>query len=65
VLSRPSLLSREGESPSVDAWRRCVSDPQLERTVEILGLFGLDRVYGEGAMPDPSGAHALMGRARG
>jgi hypothetical protein len=40
-----------------------VTDRQLERTVEVLGLFGLDRVYGEGAMPDPSGAHALMGGA--
>jgi hypothetical protein len=61
ALRRPSPLSREGKSPSVDAWRRCVTNPQLERTVEILGLFGLDRVYGGGAMPDPSGAHALMG----
>ena len=48
------------EEGSVDAWRRSVSSSQLERTVEILALFGLDRVYGEGAMPDPSGAHALM-----
>ena len=48
------------ENASVDAWRRCVSSSQLERTVEILALFGLDRIYGEGAMPDPSGAHALM-----
>jgi hypothetical protein len=61
ALRRPSPLSRKGESPSMDAWRRSVTASQLERTVEILGLFGLDRVYGEGAMPDPSGAHALMG----
>ena len=65
ALSRPSPLSREGESPSVDAWRRSVTDSQLERAVEILGLFGLDTVYGAGAMPDPSGAHALMGGLRG
>jgi Sulfotransferase family len=62
AMRRPSPLSREGESPSVDAWRRRVSDSELERTVEILGLFGLERVYGEGALPDPSGAHALMSR---
>jgi len=55
-----SKASRKGEKGSVDAWRRCVSGSRLERTVEILALFGLDRVYGEGAMPDPSGAHALM-----
>jgi Sulfotransferase family len=60
ALSRPSPLSRREMSPSVDAWRRSVSDSQLERAMEILGLFGLDRVYGEGAMPDPSGAHAMM-----
>ena len=68
ALKRPSPLSRRDGYPgdtSVDAWRRSVTDRQLERTVEVLGLFGLDRVYGEGAMPDPSGAHALMvGAAR-
>ncbi len=64
ALSRPSPLSRKGagsEAPSVDAWRRHVTDARLERATEILGLFGLQRIYGEGAMPDPSGAHALMG----
>ena len=64
ALERPSPLSRHPEVPSVDAWRRSVTDSQIERAVEILGLFGLDRIYGEGAMPDPSGAHALMGGAR-
>jgi hypothetical protein len=33
---------------------------QLERTAEILALFGLDRVYGEEPMPDPSGAYSMM-----
>jgi sulfotransferase family protein len=65
ALRRPSPLSRKGEGPSVDAWRRSVTGPQLERAVEILGLFGLDRIYGEGTMPDPSGAQALMGGVGG
>jgi hypothetical protein len=64
VLNRPSPLSRDGEVASVDAWRRSVTGRQLERAVEILGLFGLDCVYGEAPMPDPSGAHALMGVVR-
>jgi hypothetical protein len=64
ALRRPSPLSRKGEDPSMDAWRCSVTGSQLERAVEILHLFGLDRVYGEGAMPDPSGAHALMGGVR-
>jgi hypothetical protein len=46
----------------VDGWRRSVTGRQLGRAAEILGLFGLDRLYGEGTMPDPSGA--LMGPAR-
>jgi hypothetical protein len=64
-LRRPSPLSREQESPPVDAWRRFVTRSQLVRTVEVLGLFGLDSVYGEHAMPDPSGVLALMGGAEG
>jgi len=56
----PTLRRPKDTKGSVDAWRRCVSSSQLRRTVEILALFGLDRVYGEGAMPDRSGAHALM-----
>jgi hypothetical protein len=65
ALRRPSPLSRKGESPSVDAWRHSVSGSQLERAVEILGLFELDRLYGEGTMPNPSGAHALMDETKG
>jgi hypothetical protein len=61
-LKRPSPLSRD--VAAVDAWRRSVTGRQLERAVEILGLFGLDRVYGEAPMPDPSSAHALMGTVR-
>ncbi|MGH3146949.1 MAG: sulfotransferase [Rubrobacter sp.] len=62
-LRRPSPLSRKSatESPSVDGWRRDINGRRLERTVEILSLFGLDQIYGEGAMPDPSGAYALIG----
>nr|MDP9481489.1 hypothetical protein [Actinomycetota bacterium] len=62
-LERPSPLSRKEAPyrPSVGGWRRQISGRRLERTVEILNLFGLDRLYGEGTMPDPSGAYALMG----
>ena len=60
-LRRPSPLSRKNSpAPSVQSWRTRVSGHQLERTIEILGLFGLDHLYGEEDMPDPSGAHALM-----
>ena len=60
-LRRPSPLSRKNTPcPSTEGWRTRVSAHQLERTMEILRLFGLDHLYGEGTMPDPSGAYALM-----
>jgi hypothetical protein len=60
-LGRPSPLSRrDAPLPSVDGWRAHVGPRHLERAAEILALFGLDRVYGEGPMPDPSGAYSLM-----
>jgi hypothetical protein len=62
VLERPSPLSRNPGTHPVDGWRRSVTGRQLERAVEILGLFDLDRLYGEGTMPEPSGA--LVGPAR-
>jgi hypothetical protein len=62
-LERPSPLSRSySTGHSVDGWRSHTSPRRLEKTIEILNLFGLDRLYGEGAMPDPSGA--LVGGVR-
>ena len=60
-LGRPSPLSRKNAPrPSLEGWRARVSARRLERTIEILGLFGLDRIYGEGTMPEPTSA--LMDR---
>jgi hypothetical protein len=66
VLKRPSPLSRDGTAGSrgLHGWRDAVGEARTQRAVEILGLFGLDRVYGNGPMPDPGGAYALIrGRA--
>jgi hypothetical protein len=60
-LGHPSFTSRRGERPSVEGWRGRVSGERLERAGEILGLFGLDRIYGPETSPDPAGALALMG----
>ena len=60
-LGHPSPMSRKNvPAPSVEGWRTRVSAHQLKRAKEILRLFGLDRLYGEEAMPDTSGAYALM-----
>ena len=63
ALRRPSPLSRKPEGPGpapLDGWRGSVTERELGRALEILGLFGLDRLYGENPMPDPSGVHSLM-----
>ena len=60
-LGRPSFTSRRGSRPSVDGWRDRVSGEQAAKAGEVLGLFGLDRIYGPGTLPDPTGALALMG----
>lgn len=64
-MSRPSNLSRRdsavviGERP-VDSWMREVDSCQRERAVEILSLFGLDRIYGPESMPKPEGLKRLV-----
>ncbi|HEY5094315.1 MAG TPA: sulfotransferase [Candidatus Eremiobacteraceae bacterium] len=37
----------------VGGWRREVSPQQIKRAVEIVRMFGLDRIYGEEPMPLP------------
>jgi len=59
-LERPSFTSRRGSRPSIDGWRDRVGGENVARAGEVLGLFGLDRIYGQGPMPDPAGALALM-----
>jgi hypothetical protein len=55
-LYHPTILSREESaivtgSNLIDAWRTWVTPQQIERAIEILGLFGLDRLYGADSMP--------------
>jgi hypothetical protein len=63
-LGRPSRTSRrEGYIPSLGGWRGRAGEERLEKTAEILGLFGLDGIYGPGPVPDPAAALSLMGAA--
>ncbi|CAN5579819.1 hypothetical protein BH24ACT21_BH24ACT21_01160 [soil metagenome] len=72
-VGRPSYLSRResavvlGERP-VDSWIGSVDAAHLERAVEILALFGLGHIYGEGPMPLSAGSPTLVeerGKKRG
>ncbi len=60
AVNRPSSLSRNRTVPPPDDWLASLSREQAARAAEILGLFGLDGVYGESLMPDAEAAHALM-----
>lgn len=63
-MSRPSALSKAhsaivtGESV-LDAWRKHISPPQIERAVELLAHFGMDRIYGAESTPQMSAARVL------
>ena len=69
-IRRPSPLSRQensatlGERPA-DSWKRSVDPGLVKRAVEILALFGLDRIYGEEPMPDRAAAYALLDERTG
>jgi hypothetical protein len=69
-LRTPSLTARRASSAvwtgadPVESWRRKVSDAQRRRAVEILSLFGLDRIYGDAPLPRVEGVLELMDGAR-
>lgn len=65
VLRSPSSLSRPGSAvlssaDPVASWREELSAEESRRAVEILGLFGLDRVYGESPRPGVEAARGLL-----
>lgn len=62
ALDHPSPLSRDGANGKRDpgAWMNAIGEARTRRAVEILGLFGLDHIYGDGPMPDSEGARATM-----
>lgn len=63
-MSTPSALSMQhsailkGENV-VDSWRKRIEPAQVERAVELLRVFGLDRLYGAGSLPRVRGEDAL------
>lgn len=64
-LSKPSAVSRKtsaivsGES-LVESWRKKVGDAQVARAEEILGAFGLDRIYGADPLPKLAAASGAL-----
>jgi hypothetical protein len=66
-LKVPSLTARRASSAvwtgadPVENWRRKVTAEQRSRALEILALFGLDRVYDDEPMPRMEGILEVMG----
>jgi hypothetical protein len=60
-VTRPDAAIMTGKSV-VASWQEEVGPERTRRALEVLGLFGLDKIYAENPMPNLDGAHACMGR---
>lgn len=61
VVGIPSTLCRAGSpifsgNNLVEDFKNHITDKQIKKAVEILGLFGLNRIYSEDSMPLVSGS---------
>jgi adenylylsulfate kinase len=67
IFSGDRRLSTDGRVPSeltrkdsaiitgdslIDGWRKYITNEQIRRTVDILNIFGLDKIYSEESMPN-------------
>jgi hypothetical protein len=64
-VKRPSPVARKDAAINtgksvVGLWREEISAEDVAKAMRIMALFGLDRVYGEGPMPDPAAAQAML-----
>lgn len=64
-LDKPSLTTRRDSlvftsGDRIDGWRERVGEQRLHRALEIVKLFGLERIYSEASMPNSQAAFDLM-----
>jgi hypothetical protein len=67
-LHKPSPVARSTSAivsggSLIDDWRRQITDEQTRKAVKVLGLFGLDKIYSHGSMPNASAAYAMLDNA--
>ncbi len=65
VVKKPSALGRKesaivSDEGLTDSWRKYLTGEQIHRAVEILTLFGLQRIYSEDSMPLVSDQRGLL-----
>jgi hypothetical protein len=61
--SRMTWVRKGADTPQKsdpEAWKPFVSRDRVKRSLEILSRFGLDEVYGEGALPNADAASAML-----
>lgn len=56
--SRQAITSKKDV---LGKWRQGLTEDQIRRSVEILGLFGLDQIYTDDLMPSKTGALSILG----
>ena len=64
-VKRPSLLTQKQSAilsgdNLVDSWRTNISKEQIQKTVEIVSLFGLHKIYSEDSLPNTENAYKFM-----
>jgi hypothetical protein len=65
TLRTPSSVSRKDSAivkgtSLIDSWRAQVTDQDLEKALDILKLFGLDKIYSDDSMPNVAAAYELL-----
>lgn len=66
ILNQPSATSRKESSiittteNVVDSWRKHITDAQIQRTIEILKIFDLDKMYSQESLPNTTAAYSLL-----
>jgi hypothetical protein len=64
-LRNASSVSRKDSPIKVggsllDSWRDHITSSQIAKAIEILGLFGLDRIYSQNSLPNVDEAYRLL-----
>lgn len=64
-IKSPSQMSRKDSSiitgdSLVSGWKRHLTDQEIERAIEILNMFGLDKLYSSSVMPHVENLELVM-----
>ena len=65
-LQKPYVVREESAIISgdnlINSWKQYITGEQVEKAIEILGLFGLDKIYSEDSSPCVNAAYVTMSK---